>query len=222
MAKKELSKIDYSYKSFILNNHADLLKEQRVAHRKDYVYQNFVAYGVVSPILRDITSSDSEFGASNLSKIKCDALGLNRELKECVRINKAYFNRVSRLKDRVKSMLLNGSCSFLTLTFTNDTLAKTDYLKRRVFVSRYLKSQNAPYIANIDFGAKNGREHYHAIIQSKNIDLSAWRKFGNINVEVIRNTNIEQDSVKLGKYISKLTNHAIKETTKRSCLIYSR
>jgi hypothetical protein len=78
------------------------------------------------------------------------------------------------------------------------------------------------YVANIDYGAKNKREHYHALINCDKIDFSNWRKYGNINAERVKNKDIESDKIKLSKYIAKLSNHAIKETTKRSCLIYSR
>ena len=54
------------------------------------------------------------------------------------------------------------------------------------------------------------------------IDLSLWRSYGNINVQKVRNNSIDLNKKRLSKYICKLSNHAIKETTKRSCLIYSR
>ena len=127
-----------------------------------------------------------------------------------------------KIKERIEYMLLNGSCIFLTLTFNDETLNNSTSEDRRRFVRRYLKSFNCPYVANIDFGNKNHREHYHAIINADCIDYSNWRKYGNINGERIRNRNIKSDKTKLAKYICKLSNHAIKETTKRSALIYSR
>ena len=78
------------------------------------------------------------------------------------------------------------------------------------------------YVANIDYGSKNKREHYHALINCDKVDFKSWRKYGNINAKRVRNKDIESDKTKLSKYIAKLSNHAIKETTKRSCLIYSR
>ena len=119
-------------------------------------------------------------------------------------------------------MLLNGSCIFLTLTFNDDTLRNTTEKQRRVAVSRYLKQYGCMYVANIDYGSKNKREHYHALINCDKVDFKSWRKYGNINAKRVRNKDIESDKNKLSKYIAKLSNHAIKETTKRSCLIYSR
>ena len=43
--------------------------------------------------------------------------------------------------------------------------------------------------------------------------------YGALNGERVRSTN---DFVKLAKYISKLTNHAIKDTCKGSRMIYNR
>jgi len=119
-------------------------------------------------------------------------------------------------------MLLNGQCLFLTLTFNDDTLQRTTQKERRTAVSRYLKQFNCRYVANIDFGKENGREHYHAVINCGSVCFDSWRKFGNINAERIRNKDLKADKTKLAKYICKLSNHAIKETTKRSSLIYSR
>lgn len=59
------------------------------------------------------------------------------------------------------------------------------------------------------------------------------KNIGSIKVEKIKNTKKEKInyntgeiipicSEKLAKYISKLTNHAIKETTKQKRIIYSR
>ena len=75
-------------------------------------------------------------------------------------------------------------------------------------------------VANKDFGARNGREHYHAAVLLKGkIDYSKW-KYGCLNGQKIRLNGMSD--VRLAKYIAKLTNHAIKETCKRNVLIYSR
>ena len=115
-------------------------------------------------------------------------------------------------------MLESGNCIFLTFTFTDEVLAKTNEDTRRQKVRRYLSSYNCEYVANIDFGKKNGREHYHALIQCNNVDYNAF-DYGALNGERVRSTN---DFAKLAKYISKLTNHAIKDTAKGSRLIYNR
>lgn len=138
---------------------------------------------------------------------------------EARRINHAYHKRTQRLKERIRSYLEKGQCIWLTLTFSEEVLNSTTIETRRKYVQRYLKSQSDYYLANIDFGKNTEREHYHAIVVSDFINKSEWI-YGFTWTERIKN---HQDSEKkLAKYTSKLTNHAIKETTKRQCYIYSR
>ena len=211
--------IDYAFKSYVLREHSDLLQKAKKSTIVDYAINEFNENGVVMPILR--RNNDD---LMNVSELYCYCLdnGLEREFKECFKINQASYKRTHRLKERIESMLVNGQCLFLTLTFNDETLANTTSKERRVAVSRYLKSFNCKYVANIDFGAKNHREHYHAVINCDRVDYSLWNKYGNINGEKIRNKDIKSDKTKLAKYICKLSNHAIKETTNRSSLIYSR
>lgn len=143
------------------------------------------------------------------------------EWKEARMVNEASYRRTKRLKDKILNMIQSGSCIFLTLTFTNETLENTISETRKKYVSRYLKKISNCYIANIDYGKKNEREHYHALVQCDSVDGSWWRKnCGSIDFERV---NVSLDcETKLAKYINKLTNHAIKETTRRNCVIYSR
>lgn len=129
----------------------------------------------------------------------------------------ADYRRNTRLKNRIRKMINAGECVFLTLTFTDEVLNSTTTAQRRLYVTRYLKSQSSTYIANIDFGSVNDREHYHGIISGL-ADFSQWT-FGNCDGKrVIESSN----PLVLAKYINKLCYHAIKETTKRNAVIYSR
>lgn len=212
-------RIDYAFKSKILNEHSELLVLQKRSSLYEYSLNKLYEEGIVLYAIR----SKKQGYMSNLDLMNyCVSNGLINELQECGKINHAEYERTNRLKERVESMLLNGACCFLTLTFNDDTLCSTTEKQRRVAVSRYLKQFGCKYVANIDFGANNKREHYHALINCEKVDFKLWRKYGNINAERVRNKDIESDKVKLSKYIAKLSNHAIKETTKRSCLIYSR
>ncbi len=144
--------------------------------------------------------------------------------EEARKINHASFNRNTRLYYRIKSMLQTGNCLFLTLTFTDEVLHKTNEQTRRKYVIWFLGQFKTKYIANIDFGKKNGREHYHAVIQLDEIDHKLWL-YGAINFERVRynpNDSTADAPKRLAKYTSKLTNHAIKETAKRQAMIYSR
>lgn len=136
---------------------------------------------------------------------------------EAGKVAHADYYRTARLRERVLNMLSMGQCVFATLTFRDDVLEKTSPETRRRYVTRYLKSQSSDYVANIDFGRKNEREHYHAVIFGK-INPLEW-KYGALNVKQVKDTSKPE---KLAKYVNKLTNHAIKETCKRNAVIYSR
>ena len=141
-------------------------------------------------------------------------------VKEARKINHASFKRVQRLKNRIADYLSLGQCIFVTLTFNDETMSKYDEKQRRTLVSRYLKSCSDKYVANIDYGNDDKythREHYHALVLSDYIS-DKWEG-GFSWFEKIHRTNSEKN---LAKYISKLCNHAIKDSTKRACYIYSR
>lgn len=143
---------------------------------------------------------------------------------EFERLCNSRYHRVSRLKKRIGAMIQNEdgeTCLFLTLTFRDDILSNTSVATRRRYVQRFLKSLNCNYCANIDFGKKNHREHYHCVVQLSHIDYSLWNKpYGRIDGIQVRCGDL--DNEKIAKYIAKLTNHAIKETTKNSYIIYNR
>lgn len=144
-----------------------------------------------------------------------------RSIIEGIRINNARYHRVGRLRKRIESIINTTNNSFfLTLTFTNESLEKLSEKTRRRYVHYYLKSISNNYVANIDYGKRNHREHYHAVVQCDFIDYKLW-KYGSLDFEYI---NIFDDSCsdRLSKYVAKLCNHAIKETTKRNHLIYSK
>lgn len=144
-------------------------------------------------------------------------------LRDLRLITNADHERNKRLKKRVADILLCGDepC-FITFTFNNDTLSKRNPDSRRQAVRRYLNSKTNLYVANIDFGAENGREHYHAVCDCN--PGNTWDtelNYGFIKIEPVR---IDETATteRLSRYVSKLSNHAIKETTKRNVLIYSR
>lgn len=117
-------------------------------------------------------------------------------------------------------MLDYSVCVFLTLTFNPKTLSNTNYDTRRKYVRDFLKSQNDYYVANIDFGEKKGREHYHAIICGDNIDYASW-KYGTCNGRRIDTDDKSIDCI--SKYVTRLSNHALKQSTgKAHYLIYGK
>ena len=177
----------------------------------------------------------SNFGMSN--KTACEYLEIleetftKEELDECKRLNKSFYARLQRLRDRINDML-QSNCLFLTLTFTNERLENTTAKARREYIRDYLNNQNGLcYIANVDYGKvekyvdEQGeirigthREHYHAIIQTERVNPKDY-KWGNIDIERVY---VNTEPSRLAKYVNKLTNHAVKATTKRQAVIYSR
>lgn len=139
--------------------------------------------------------------------------------REAYRMNRSRSEKVKRIKKRLEQMIRQGKTIFVTLTFNDHSLATTSHDSRRQAVYRYLKSQSDYYVANRDYGAKNGREHFHALIQSNRLDLKAWH-YGAINVRRIRTTSA--DISRMSKYITKLALHALKFTTETTRIIFSR
>lgn len=159
--------------------------------------------------------------------------------KEILKIVNADRQRRLRLKNRIGNILSKGNAYFLTLTFSDESLNNTQAHIRRKYVSELCKSISNDYVGNVDFGKKKGREHYHVVISTdsfKDVDfklkrgvglcsdtvsaIDSWSKHGIYLVQPCGCDDKDADS--LARYTCKLTNHAIKETTKRNALIYSR
>ena len=196
--------IDYKYKSFVLKT--NMHKYIGFLDKSWYLFCND---GIVPKLnLEDeYNKLSDEYGT--------------KFIKECHRINQANFKLIQRLKERIERYVIMGNAIFLTLTFDNNTLVHTSVETRRKYVQRCLKDNSDYYVANIDFGADDRythREHYHALVVCDKFDKKTW-KYGFSYCERIYQTSSE---LKIAKYIAKLCNHAIKESTKRACYIYSR
>lgn len=146
----------------------------------------------------------------------------NDDLEKTLKDYKKYREKTRRVRRKILKMMVLGSCSFLTLTFNDDVLNSTSEETRRRYVSRFLKSLSNNYVANIDWGKQNGREHYHAVISGIDFNMSGWDNYGFSDCRTIGRKDDECTSSKISKYIYKLSNHATKETTRRKKIIYSR
>lgn len=142
----------------------------------------------------------------------------SKDIKECERLFNSRRNRVHRLKDRLKKIFMSD-CVFLTLTFRDDVFETTNVETRRRYVSRFLKDFSVPYVANIDFGEENNREHYHAVLQVNSIDLNSWKYGYSFSQHIYM---ADKSNVSIAKYMNKLSSHAYKDSTKGFRLIYSR
>lgn len=200
---------DYRRKSELIKD-GKMIAEVKKINRSEYSIYALKEFG-------EIIKAD--YDQETIFAKRCEYYS-NPDFKEAERILHAQYNRTTRLRKRIETIIAGcPECTFCTLTFTDDYLASTSPETRRRYVSRYLKEQSSggEYVANIDFGGKNGREHYHAVCAFR-LDPKLW-PCGSLNVKKIRDTS---KPIKLAKYVSKLTNHAIKETAKRNAIIYSR
>lgn len=142
------------------------------------------------------------------------------EVLECAHLlNESKRRKYMKARKKTENLILSGHAIFITLTFRDETLSKTTLETRRRYVSRYLKANSQTYVANLDYGHLNGREHYHAIAQD-DINLKDWHKYGAIKIE--RVPTVQDDFNRVVKYVVKLTRHALKVKGNVPRLIYSR
>lgn len=232
MARK---KIDYAFKSKVLKSDIPKLANQ-------------ISMAIYAKELLEETGQvlQTQMDYDTALKMRCFLLENHyKEYIEAEKINKARYLRTKRLRLKISNILKEcNTCIFLTLTFNDKILENTTAKTRREYVKKYLETSGAPYVANIDFGSKNGREHYHAVVGDF-VSLEKWdkkcgyalaeyiqieksldfkkvpKRYQNLSPEEQKTLMMADNEKKLSKYISKLTNHAIKETTKQSRAIYS-
>lgn len=200
--------IDYALKAKVISDNLDT-KVSKLGFHTYQAYYNPEKY-FENHSLEDLEQAQQEINELRLLNEK--------EFNEALKVSHANHKRKKHLSNYIK-YLLQKNCIFLTFTFTDKTLQNTNAQTRRRYISRTLRQYNGEFVANIDFGEKNDREHYHAILQADKFNHTSW-KYGLVNFEKIRNQT--SDNIKLAKYITKLTRHAVKNTTKRNTLIYSR
>ena len=137
-------------------------------------------------------------------------------------VSRSTYERYKRVFLKTSQMVLSGKAVFLTLTFTDEVLSKTSPETRRRYVSRALKAFSEVYVANVDYGAKKMREHYHAIVLFGGDgfkEVFQW-PYGFFDAERVRTS--EGDSKATSKYITKLSRHSMKDTGRAVRLIYSK
>lgn len=188
----------------LITNHEEKIKLSNKAHKLEYLgFKELKETGEVLKLQQaeNIISSFSEV-----------------ELVACYQLNQAKYNRKKRLRNYLEKMLNNfENVYFLTLTFSDKYNNSNDETKRK-YVMRCLKKLTPYYVANVDYGKQFGRLHYHAI-STQPLTQELW-KYGFINCQKIRHNST--DIEKLSRYITKFTNHALKETNKTQKCLYSK
>ena len=127
--------------------------------------------------------------------------------KKINQIINSYNGKRRRIKKRISKMN-KDKIWFATYTIEDKYLNKNHTRK----LKELLKGKQ--YIINSDYGNKNNRLHYHAIIESEE-EPTTWN-YGFCKFIKVKNNNKEA----LAKYLTKLANHTIKKTTDK--IIYSR
>lgn len=153
-----------------------------------------------------------------------DNVGLE-VVNACRQVYSTRLSRIKRCKVKVGGLVFDGKASFLTFTFRDEVFLRTTAETRRRAVRKCLKrlSKGGKFIANVDFGDENGREHYHAICEVVDIDALTkyWEKYyGFVKIKPVRSS--DQDLKRTVKYINKLTSHAFKDSVHMHRVIYSR
>lgn len=146
------------------------------------------------------------------------------EFKACVAIHRSCSRRKTKFLKKVLLWLFYQKYHseyiivFGTLTFNDDILNSTTASTRRRYVHYFLSDKTLHYISNVDFGAKNNREHYHFLaITNERIKKDSWN-YGFDSYTKIKNSSLKTKR----NYILKLNNHSYKDTTRQARLIYDR
>lgn len=116
--------------------------------------------------------------------------------------------KCKRYAEKVRELLTSSNCVFGTLTLRDEELNVSDEVMRKR-LQRFFNQNQCRYICNVDYGWKNERKHYHFIADVKSIDCNLW-KYGFAFIEPI----LKKKEFPLADYINKMSNHAVKQTTK--------
>ena len=148
---------DYERKADLLNSGlVSIVGKMRKAQYKDYL-----RHSSEDKVIFDLPFDMSIEDADLLFDILTSTPETFSDLIECDRILHANYQRTKRLKNRI-AKLLESPCLFLTFTFNDKILLNTSSKTRRVYVRNFLEPLGA-YVANVDFGAENGREHCYSL-----------------------------------------------------------
>ena len=141
------------------------------------------------------------------------------------RILSARYQKNHRIKNRLYYMITHRKyLYFCTFTFDDSFLKKCTRTKRDLIkASLSCFDSDILYILNIDYGKKNEREHYHAIVGTDNsLDLRNHLKLYYPFFTSCDSINTSSDDIKrLTKYINKLANHTSKDTTANKRVVYN-
>lgn len=135
------------------------------------------------------------------------------------------YNKVSRIKRHMLYMYHRKKfLYFITFTFDNKYINKCDRTKKDLIKKCLLKyDKDIYYILNVDYGSQTKRQHYHAIVGSdRYFSLKGFLQLEYPCFTWCEKIRFDNSSFKtIPKYINKLTNHAIKESTRSSRIVFN-
>ena len=139
------------------------------------------------------------------------------------KILNSRYCKVSRIKKRLVYLITHFDyLYFCTFTFDDNFIKKCDRSKRDLIKHCIIRlDDDVNYILNVDYGKKNEREHYHCIIATNNNGnlrnyLKSYYPFFTSCDSINKSNN---DIKRLSKYINKLSNHCVKDTTKNKRVV---
>jgi len=115
-----------------------------------------------------------------------------------------------RLSERIQEMLTgNVPVFFLTLTYSDDYLpSKENELNTDYQVQDFMSKHDVvSYVANADYGSKNGRFHWHVVAAARSKFNREFWIYGASKFKVVKLDSIPKA---LAKYLVKLKRHAVK------------
>lgn len=160
----------------------------------------------------------------NQSRLKAFRNGLIfNENNDYERILNNRYCKVSRIKKRLVYLITHFDyLYFCTFTFDDYFIKKCDRSKRDLIKHCIIRFDiDVNYILNVDYGKKNEREHYHCIIATNNNgNLRNYLKCTYPFFTSCDSINKSNNDIKrLSKYINKLSNHCIKDSTKNKRVV---
>lgn len=136
--------------------------------------------------------------------------------KEAVRLIDARKRKKQRYNRYLKGMQeCYEKLFFITLTWDDDSLNRLSDSTRRKYIQNWLNENCNDFLANVDYGKKNGREHYHAVVSFRNNVTPVW-VYGFYVFQEVNFNSCVKDVYKISSYLLKLTNHAGKFGTGKS------
>lgn len=143
--------------------------------------------------------------------------------KDIERILCARYMKVSRVKKRLVYLFSRYNYLwFCTFTFNDNLLNKCERTKRDT-IKLVLNNLDFKYILNVDYGTKTERQHFHCVVATNfDLDLNLFIKKYYPCFCLAQKIDLNEKSVScVSKYINKLTNHSIKESTKKQRIVYN-